>query len=96
MQELVIKRIFITALAAGLLAGVFASLIQTVTTTPLILQAETYEHAPAPSEEPGAPSEAFERFLSTLLANAVTAAGFQAIFMAECPIKAAPGSVPFP
>tara|TARA_R110002072_G_scaffold27892_9_gene90429 strand:- start:797 stop:1570 length:774 start_codon:yes stop_codon:yes gene_type:complete len=38
-----LKRIFTTALAAGILAGLLLSVIQEFTTTPLILAAEKYE-----------------------------------------------------
>lgn len=38
-----LRRILLTAVAAGLIAGVLVTAIQSVTTTPLILQAEQYE-----------------------------------------------------
>ena len=37
------QRIFFSAIAAGLLAGVFISVVQSVTTTPVILHAEEFE-----------------------------------------------------
>lgn len=37
------QRVFFSAIAAGLLAGVFISGVQSVTTTPIILQAEAFE-----------------------------------------------------
>lgn len=40
-----IRRVFVSALVAGLLAGLLASALQAVTTTPLILHAETFETA---------------------------------------------------
>lgn len=40
-----LHRIFFAALAAGLLAGVLISVVQSVTTTPIILHAETFEGA---------------------------------------------------
>jgi len=40
-----IKRIFLAAIAAGLLAGLLITAVQTVTTTPIILHAEKYENA---------------------------------------------------
>ncbi|NQV98936.1 MAG: CbtA family protein [Rhodospirillales bacterium] len=43
-----LKNIFIVALLAGFVSGVGISLVQEVTTTPLILQAETHEQAEAP------------------------------------------------
>lgn len=39
-----IRRVLFAALAAGVLAGLFMALLQEVTTTPLILQAELYEN----------------------------------------------------
>ncbi|MEQ8964480.1 MAG: CbtA family protein [Azospirillaceae bacterium] len=44
-----IQRIFLAAIAAGVLAGVLISGVQAVTTTPIILQAEAYESA-APAD----------------------------------------------
>jgi cobalt transporter subunit CbtA len=41
----VLRRVLISALFAGLLAGLATSALQAVTTTPLILQAETFESA---------------------------------------------------
>jgi cobalt transporter subunit CbtA len=39
-----IRRMFLAAIAAGLLAGLLITAVQTVTTTPIILHAEKYEH----------------------------------------------------
>jgi len=53
----VLRRILISALVAGLLAGLVTSALQAVTTTPLILQAETYESAvPAGGHDHAAPA----------------------------------------
>jgi cobalt transporter subunit CbtA len=41
----VIRRLFVSAIAAGVLAGVIISAIHQVTTVPIILHAETYEGA---------------------------------------------------
>jgi cobalt transporter subunit CbtA len=43
-------RVFMSALVAGVLGGLVISAVQAVTTTPLILKAETYENAPAPAK----------------------------------------------
>ena len=55
-----IRRLFLSALVAGLLAGLTVSALQAVTTVPLILQAETFEsagEAAAPqSQAAGAPA----------------------------------------
>lgn len=42
-------RLFMSALVSGLLGGLVVSGVQAVTTTPLILKAETYETAPPPA-----------------------------------------------
>ena len=89
-------RLFATAFAAGLLAAALISVIEVFTTTPLIVQAESYEiaandgSAPMTMPQPGAtvngghvhdakawaPEDGMERFLYTLLANAVTGIAF--------------------
>lgn len=84
-------RIILTALAAGLISGVFVWGAHMVKTTPLILKAEVYENAPAPAtadapgqqqqaapqaEEAWAPSGGTERSLYTLLADVITSIGF--------------------
>jgi cobalt transporter subunit CbtA len=43
-------RVFMSALVAGVLGGLVISVVQAVTTTPLIIKAETYESAPAPAK----------------------------------------------
>lgn len=42
-------RVFMSALVAGVLGGFVISAVQAITTTPLILKAETFEAAPAPT-----------------------------------------------
>ena len=84
-------RIILTALAAGLISGVFVWGAHMVKTTPLILAAEVYEdqaagHQPAPAnpeqapaaqpEEAWAPADGFERGAFTLLMDALTGIGF--------------------
>ena len=85
-----LRRILWTALAAGLVAGVFVSLAQQVEVVPLILEAETYEAGAADHHEAAtgtggehehdggawAPSDGLERVLFTFLANLLTAIGF--------------------
>ncbi len=46
-----IRRLFLSALAAGILSGLLVSALQAVTTVPIILQAETFE-----SSAPAAPT----------------------------------------
>ncbi len=83
-----LRRILWTALAAGLVAGVFVSLAQEIEVVPLILEAETYEAGAAPHDEAAAaaggehedgawaPGDGIERALFTFLANLLTAVGF--------------------
>lgn len=85
-----LRRVLWTALAAGLIAGVFVSLAQQVEVVPLILEAETYEAGAAPHDEAvagaggehehdggaWAPSDGIERTLFTFLSNFLTAVGF--------------------
>lgn len=53
------RRLFLAAVVAGVLSGTAASVVQQVTTVPLILEAERYETVPAPvaAPIPTAPSE---------------------------------------
>lgn len=44
-----LTRVFAVGLLAGLLAGLIVALLQAYTTTPIIIEAERYEHAPSPS-----------------------------------------------
>ena len=84
-------RIILTALAAGLISGVFVWGAHMVKTTPLILAAEVYEdqaagHQPTPAspeqapaaqpEEEWAPADGIERGAFTLLMDALTGIGF--------------------
>ena len=85
-------RIFLTALAAGVLSGIFIWGAHSIKTTPLILAAEVYENAPAPAtvDTPGqqqqeatgqgdgewAPADGFERSAFTLLLDVLTSIGF--------------------
>lgn len=87
-----IKRIAQTAGFTGLLAALLLTLLQSLWVAPLILQAETYEKAPAVAEVPhehaaGAaahahdaeawePEDGWQRVLSTTGGNLVVAVGF--------------------
>src|ERR1700704_1057857 len=55
-----LARVLSVGLLAGLLAGLLIAVLQQVTTTPLILLAETYEKQDAPSAVPPAPGAAKE------------------------------------
>jgi len=81
-------RIFLTAFLAGAAAALVLSAIQAFTTVPLILAAETYEHAAAtpaqePADEAWAPAEGIERTLYTALGNLVIGVGY-ALLLAAC------------
>lgn len=77
-------RIFAAAMAAGLLAAALISVVEVFTTTPMILQAESYEvviaghdhSAHVHDAQAWAPEDGFERFFYTVIANAVTGIAF--------------------
>ena len=80
-----IRRILLTGIFAGLLAGAVGFALQAITVTPLILEAEKYEAAAAnqgPNSAVAAPgsngagSGQFGRWGLSLLANLLTGAGF--------------------
>src|ERR1043165_9431209 len=53
------RRLFIAAASAGLLSGLFVTLVHNVTTVPVILAAEVFEKAsaePAPAADAAAPA----------------------------------------
>ena len=86
------KRIAQTAGFTGLLAALLLTLLQSFWVAPLILQAETFEHAPAASEaahvhaegaaahthdaQAWEPEDGWQRVLSTTGGNLVVAVGF--------------------
>ena len=67
-------RVFITALAAGFIAGLFIWGAHMLKAVPLILEAETYEAAAAATE--ATPDEGYERHAYTLITDVITATGF--------------------
>jgi len=79
-----LTRIAKAALAAGLIAGPAVALLQEFTTTPLIIQAETYEvggaEAPAVDEEWG-PEDGIERTFYTSVSTIGTTFGFALILL---------------
>lgn len=89
------RAIVLAAALAGLVGGVFMTLVQQVGTVPLILQAETYEAAGAVAHEHAAPGEAApwtpsdgaERSLLTLVANVVTATGFALLLISGIALR---------
>ena len=77
------QRIFLTALIAGAVAGLFAAGVQRIKIIPLIEQAEVYEAGEAHGGDAGAgPAEAWqpragpERAVYTTLADVLTGIGF--------------------
>jgi len=84
-----LRRIFLPAILAGFAAGLLLTVLQGLTTVPLILEAETYETAGAAagaaSQEPEAwaPADGLERFLYTGLANVLIAVGY-ALLLSAC------------
>jgi cobalt transporter subunit CbtA len=56
-----LKSLILSAAAAGVAAGLVTALIQHVTTTPIILEAEQYEGGGAPAHDHGAAAAAAER-----------------------------------
>jgi len=82
----VFRRILLTAVVAGILAGGLVSAVQAVRAVPLILAAEVYEGAaPAPVQaaavehrraEAWSPADGWERTTFTVLFNVLAAVGF--------------------
>jgi cobalt transporter subunit CbtA len=76
----VFQRIFLTALIAGAVAGLFAAGVQRIKIIPLIEQAEVYEageaHAEAGPAEAWHPQAGLERAAYTALADVLAGIGF--------------------
>jgi cobalt transporter subunit CbtA len=72
----VFGRIFITALAAGFIAGLFIWGEHMVKAVPLILEAEVYEVAAQGAATQDSPDEGYERHAYTLITDLITAIGF--------------------
>jgi cobalt transporter subunit CbtA len=80
-----LRAIFVSALLAGLMAGVTASALQHFTTTPLILAAEVFEQSSAHDHgtaEAWAPADGLERTAFTALATTLAGIGFALILTA--------------
>jgi cobalt transporter subunit CbtA len=71
-----LRRIFVSALAAGVIAGVLVSLAQSVSLVPMLLEAERYEMGIGLGDPGDHQDGGIERTLSTLMANVVTGVGF--------------------
>ena len=83
-------RVFAAALAAGLLSAILITALQSVTTAPMILEAETYEvvspghdHSAHDhgAEVPWMPADGLERMLYSLLANFGAGVGFSLLLI---------------
>ncbi len=100
-----LKRILVTALAAGLAAGVVVSLVQMMGVHPLIIEAETYEAATLAEEAaahgengendenevpPWRPGGGSERTFYTVLANMLTGFGFALLLSAALALHGGP------
>jgi cobalt transporter subunit CbtA len=87
-----IGRILLAAVLAGLLAGLAMAVIQHVRLTPLIVQAETFEHtghghsgeAHGSGDQEWTPATDLERTAYTTLTVMVTGAGFALLLAALC------------
>ena len=79
-----VRRIFLTALIAGTVAGLFAAVVQRIQIIPLIERAEVYEaaethhaaHAGLPGPQSWEPEAGLERTVYTVLADILTGIGF--------------------
>ncbi len=79
-----LRRVLFTALTAGMLAGLLVSVLQSLTVTPLILEAERYEHSAAAGGQAAAwaPRDGAERVAYTVLADVLTGVGFAMLLAA--------------
>lgn len=78
-----LRRVLSTALIAGFMAGVLVSLVQSLTVTPLILEAETYEDTAAADEDAAwVPGDGTKRLAYTVLADILVGVGFALLLAA--------------
>jgi cobalt transporter subunit CbtA len=93
-----LRRIFLTALLAGTIAGLFAAGVQQLKLVPLIAAAEQYEAADRHNGHSAAaerqPSSGRERALYTILADTLTGIGF-ALMLSGCAALASLRGTPF-
>lgn len=93
----VFRKLFFAAALAGLIAGLFVTILQQVGAVPLILEAETYEKAanastmteamPAMEETAWEPDEGFERSAFTALVNILTGIGFALLLVSAYALR---------
>ena len=89
-----LRRVLLTALMAGVLAGLFAVVVQSLRVTPLILEAERYENpaAAAGGDQAAAwaPRDGTERVAYTVLADVLTGVGFAMLLVAGFALRGGP------
>jgi cobalt transporter subunit CbtA len=85
-----LTRLVAAAALAGLIAGILLTSLQSVTTEPLIRQAERYESATA-RDEGWSPQPGWQRTGATLVANVTLATGFALLLAAGMTLRAASG-----
>ncbi len=79
---LILRRLLVTGLVAGVAAGVLVSLAQQVRVIPLILAAEIYERREAGGSAEAAPQQELSRLALTVAANTLTGIGFALLLAA--------------
>lgn len=89
------RRVFVTALASGLIAGVAFFAVQAWRVLPLIAAAEVYEQAAAVHQHDAAeaswqPAEGFERLAYTAVADVVTGIGFALLLVGAFSLRGKP------
>ena len=79
-----LRRVLLTALTAGMLAGLLVSVVQSLAVRPLILEAERYENPAAGGHQAAAwaPRDGAERVAYTVLADVLTGVGFAMLLAA--------------
>ena len=94
----------LAAILTGLLSGVFYTGAQSVKVVPIILEAETYEHAGAHSHEAAtpahehsedawAPADGMERLFYSLLSNSIVGVAYALLLMAAMLFSGQPVSL---
>lgn len=89
---MVFRRLVFAALCAGLIAGLLTTIAHQIGTVPLILEAETYEHAAEPHQHsaetaPWEPQGWAERAAYTAVADVLAAAGFGLLLTAGFAVR---------
>lgn len=89
-----LRRVLLTALTAGVLAGLLVSVAHSLAVTPLILEAERYEEPAAATgadqAAAWAPRDGTERVAYTVLADVLTGVGFALLLVAGFALRGGP------